>query len=301
VSNYCGLLKKKNAVLSIVLCMTLLLGCSKTKTPTMNHIALSETVNSIAKINVVIFYDDDPSNAWNYGKLYVNMVRNLLGQFATDVSIVDAAAYKKGMLEQYDAGIYIGNIYDYPLSDDFLDDVIHSGRSFLWLNSDIKQLFKKKEWGAEEKLGFTFVKSGMLNAGATILYKGKELPCLDSDNYFNFVKIEDNTQCKELATLQSEDASKQPYAIRCGNFFYLANNPMANFYMSYLVFADLLHDLLETNIVESHRALVRLEDLLPGNTNYAKVKELVDFLYNKGIPFTFGVIPVNTDPTGGCR
>jgi uncharacterized protein YdaL len=73
---------------------------------------------------------------------------------------------------------------------------------------------------------------------------------------------------------------------------------MSNFYASYLVFADLLHDLLDTDVVESHRALVRFEDLTPGNVNYDVIREQVDFLYEKGIPFTFGVIPVYTDPEG---
>lgn len=290
--------KKKNTVLLIVLCLTLLLGCSRAKTPVVNQIDLSETVDSTAEKKVAVFYDDDPTDQWNYGKIYAGMARNLLGHFNTDVSIIDVADYQRGMLSGFNAGIYIGNIYDYPLSDDFLNDVIHSENSFMWLNANIWQLFKNEAWGASEELEFKYVESEVINPEVKISYKNKELPRLESDVYFNLVNIEPGSQCEQLATLQITGAVDQPYAIRCGNFFYITHNPMANFYASYLVFADLLHDLLNTGVVENHRALVRFEDLMPGNTNYDRVKEQVDFLYKKGIPFAFGVIPVNTDPEG---
>ena len=291
-------MKKKGSVILIVFCLSLLLGCTQVKTPVVNQIEISQNIESATVKKVVIYYDDDPTDQWNYGKIYASMVRNLLGHFNTDVLILDVADYQEGMLTEYAAGIYIGNIYDYPLSDDFLQDVVKSDNPFLWMNSNIWQLFKNEEWGAIEKLGFEYVEAEIINPDVKIIYKEKELPRLESDVYFNLVNIDAGSQCEELATLQITGAKDQPYAIRCGNFFFITHNPMANFYTSYLVFADLLHDLLDTNVAESHRALVRFEDLMPGNTNYDLVKEQVNFLYEKNIPFAFGVIPVNTDPEG---
>ncbi len=291
-------MKKKNAIMLIVFCLTLLLGCTKAKTPIVNQIEISQTIDSATAKKVAVFYDDDPADQWNYGKIYASMVRNLLGHFNTDVSIMDVADYRGGMLDGFAAGIYIGNIYNYPLSNNFLEDVINADYPFLWMNSNIWQLFKNEEWSAADKFGFEYVEAGIINPEVKIIYKDKELPRLESDVYFNLVSIEAGSQCEELATLQIAGAKDQPYAIRCGNFFYITHNPLANFYASYLVFADLLHDLLDTTVTESHRALVRFEDLMPGNTNYDLVKEQVDFLYEKDIPFAFGVIPVNTDPEG---
>ena len=48
----------------------------------------------------------------------------------------------------------------------------------------------------------------------------------------------------------------------------------------------------------SMRALVRFEDLTPGNVNYEVLRREVDTLNKMGIPFAFGVIPVNYDPLG---
>jgi len=298
MKNTYRLIKKRNAIMLIVFGLALLLGCTQTRTPVVNQIEISQNADSFPVKKVAVFYDDDPTDQWNYGKLYASMVRNLLGHFNTDVSIIDVADYQNGMLENYAAGIYIGNIYDYPLSDDFLQDVINSENPFLWMNSNIWQLFKNEEGGAVEKFGFEFVEAEIINPDVKIIYKDKELPRLESDVYFNLVSINAGSKCEELATLKFSDTEEKPYAIRCGNFFYITHNPLANFYASYLVFADLLHDLLDTNVAESHRALVRFEDLMPGNVNYDLVKEQVNFLYEKGIPFAFGIIPVNTDPEG---
>ncbi|HAF63197.1 MAG TPA: hypothetical protein DCK95_12860 [Anaerolineaceae bacterium] len=147
-------------------------------------------------------------------------------------------------------------------------------------------------------MGFEYVEADIINPDVKILYKDQELPRLESDVYFNLVTIETGSRCEELASLQFSDSTNQPYAIRCGNFYYITHNPLANFYASYLVFADLLHDLLGTDSTELHRALLRFEDLTPGNVNYDVVREQVNFLYENGIPFAFGVIPVNTDPEG---
>lgn len=294
----CHSSQKRSPVLIFIMLIALLAGCAKTEIPVVNQIEISPTENSSDDKKVVVFYDDDPNDQWNNGKLYAIMVRNLLGHFRTDVTIADVGDYKAGMLGDYAAGIYIGNIYDYPLSNDFLNDVINSPTPFMWMNSNIWQLFNNDEWGAKEKLGFQFIESNIINPAVNIFYKGIELPRLESDVYFNLVSIEAGSQCTELAILQISGAQDQPYAIRCGDFYYITHNPMSNFYASYLVFADLLHDLLATDVVESHQALVRFEDLTPGNVNYDAIREQVDFLYKKGIPFAFGVIPVYTDPEG---
>ncbi|NMC46912.1 MAG: DUF2334 domain-containing protein [Chloroflexi bacterium] len=290
--------QKISVVLLLIMIAGLLVGCAQTDIPAVNQMDISQAEDPSIDKNVVVFYDDDAGDQWNYGKLYALMVRNLLGHFRTEVTLVDVGDYQAGMLADYAAGLYIGNIYDYPLSDDFLQDVINSQNPFLWMNSNIWQLFKIEDWGAQQKLGFQFIESDIINPAINILYKGIELPRLESDVYFNLVSIEAGSQCEELATLQISGAKDQPYAIRCGDFYYITHNPMSNFYASYLVFADLLHDLLDTDVVESHRALVRFEDLTPGNVNYDVIREQVDFLYEKGIPFTFGVIPVYTDPEG---
>lgn len=282
----------------VLLIVGFLAGCAKPIAPVVNTVDLSASVDTQNAKDVVIYYDDDPSQQWNEGKLYAQMVRNLLGHFNTRVDILDVADYREAALDDYDAGIYIGNIYDYPLPNIFLKDVFYSSQPFVWLNANVWQLFDQEEWDAAAKYGFEYVESEIINPDVHIQYKGRQVPRLESDVYFNLVSIEAGSQCETLATLQFSDRDQEPYAIRCGSFYYITHNPLANFYTSYLVFADILHDVLGTQVEESHRALVRFEDLTPGNVNYDVLREQVDFLYKNEIPFAFGVIPVNSDPEG---
>ena len=290
--------KSKYKISLSLLLFLFLSGCAKPITPAVNQIEISPLESSSTTKDVVVFFDDDPTDQWNYGKLYALMVRNLLGHFDTEITLVDVADYTAGLLGDFQAGIYIGNIYDYPLSEDFLRDVFNSEDPFLWINANIWQLFDSEEWDAAERFGFEYVESEVINPDVKIIYKDHEVPRLESDIYFNLVSIDMGSKCEELATLRFSETEEEPYAIRCGEFYYITHNPLANFYTSYLVFADMLHDLLGTSTTESHQALVRFEDLTPGNVNYDVIREQVDFLYENGIPFAFGVIPVNTDPEG---
>jgi len=265
------------------------------------NLTLSSPADFPPSRSVVVYYEDDPAQAWNYGKIYAITTRNLLGHFSTTVELVDVASYQAGDLGQYDAGIYIGNLYDYPLPDAFQQDVLTNNQPFLWINYNIWQLFTNTAWDASGKLGFDYLEVQQLKPFTNILYKGKTLPRLDSDIEFNLVKIEAGSRCNELAFIETQSGSQtssQPFAIQCGNFYYMANNPLANFFASYLVLADILHDLLGTQTNPSLRALVRLEDLTPGNVNHELLRQEVDTLYAMGIPFSFGVIPVNYDPLG---
>ena len=265
------------------------------------NLTLSSTADFPATKKVAVFYEDDPAQEWNYGKVYAITTRNLLGHFSTQVDLINVAEYHSGDLQDYDAGIYLGNIYDYPLKDTFKLDVLNSTNPFLWINYNIWQLYKIPDWNAAGKLGFEYLEVQTIKPFTNILYKGQRLPRLDSDIEFNMVKFEAGSGCSELAHIevqQNGQSTNEPFTIRCGNFFYMANNPLANFFASYLVLADILHDLLGTDARSSLRALVRLEDLTPGNVNYEILRREVDALHKMGIPFAFGVIPVNYDPLG---
>lgn len=65
------------------------------------------------------------------------MVRNLLVHLDTEVQIVNVRDYQPGMLAKFDAALYLATIYDYPLGDDFLQDVYDNQKPFMWLNYNI--------------------------------------------------------------------------------------------------------------------------------------------------------------------
>jgi uncharacterized protein YdaL len=264
-------------------------------------VLLSENVKFPPEKTVVVYYEDDPTQVWNYGITRAIMMRNLLGHFSTVVTLANVKDYKSGDLNSYDSAIYIGSLYNYPLSDAFSWEVLNSTKPFMWISYNIWKLFEKPDWNAETKLGFKYLSMGKISTFEKMVYKGQNLPRLDIDVAYNMVSIEMSSQCSAGATIelqQEEGLVKAPFSIKCGNFFYMAQNPFANFFAGYLVLADTLHDFLETKVQPSLRALIRFEDLTPGNVNYDALRREVDTLNKMGIPFAFGVIPVNYDPLG---
>jgi uncharacterized protein YdaL len=87
--------------------------------------------------------------------------------------------------------------------------------------------------------------------------------------------------------------------IRSGKFWYVADMPFS--YIGprdrYLVFSDLLHDMLGINHPETHKALVRLEDV-GALVSPQAMRTLTDYLYGKRVPFSIATIPYYVDALG---
>ena len=90
-----------------------------------------------------------------------------------------------------------------------------------------------------------------------------------------------------------------PWAIRSANLTYVGEIPLS--YMTetdrYVAFSDLLFAALAPSAPASHQALVRLEDVTPGDPTVLK-QFAADYLSSENVPFSVGVIPEYTDPTG---
>jgi uncharacterized protein YdaL len=160
------------------------------------------------------------------------MMRNLLGHFSTVVILANIKDYKSGDLDRYDSAIYIGSLYDYPLSDAFSWEVLNTSKPFMWINYNIWKLFEKPEWNAETKLGFKYLYVDKITPFNKIIYKGQDLPRLDTDVEYNMVSIDVGSKCTIGAYIelqQKEQPVNAPYSIKCSNFYYMAQNPFANF------------------------------------------------------------------------
>jgi uncharacterized protein YdaL len=98
---------------------------------------------------------------------------------------------------------------------------------------------------------------------------------------------------------QLPSSNSIPYVVHGSNFWYVADIPFT--YISeddrYLVFADLLHDILQRDHPPLHRAIIRLEDVDP-TYNAQTLRNAADFLNSEGIPFCVAVIARYLDPLG---
>lgn len=212
----------------------------------------------------------------------------------------------------------------------FYKDAATQNKTIVWMNYNLDLL--ETEWDAnadnwgvgkfEESTGFTSF--GIETNYNRVWYKNTELykgvipfatpgaditTCYDEGNNtyacaleLNTVFIsENNAIASKLATASTYDSptSEEPYVTQGGNFWFVGDIPFA--YMSeedrYLAFADLLHNMLGIPHKDSHKAIMRLEDV-SAKTPLSELAAIADYMLGQNIPFSVATIPQYEDPYG---
>jgi len=250
--------------------------------------------------SVLILYDSTGQYGW-IGEIHSKLLANLLGHFSCPFQIAPVEGYHAGNISQFKAAFYLGSVYNNPLPAAFLQDALAGNKPLCWFKYNLWQLDDGSTLGTqfETKFGFRF---DFIDATGfnTIRYKGESFfkNPLDPDVGRSTIL---NPSLASAPALAIEDVTSNsiPYAVCANNFWYFADAPFS--YMSeedrYLVFADLLHDILQMDHPHNQRALLRLEDISP-TYRPELLRQAADYLADAGIPFTVSVIPVYTDPLG---
>jgi uncharacterized protein YdaL len=271
---------------------------------------------------VLVLYDQPSGSAWDkLGLAYAIMLRNLLGHFNAAVEMVPVQRYAAGQVGQYDATFYLGAAYDHPLPAAFLADAVATAKPLVWFRYNLWQLAWDPAYNFTAAKGIELRGLQGLNAEPTaanpnpgfyseVRYKG-----LGFDKYYQYdpvrnvvaadpdigwVRISDATRAQALVTVRNPTRNTSaPYITRSGNFWYVADVPFTFIGPRdrYLVFADLLHDMLGIEHAFYHKAMVRLEDV-GAMVSVQTIKTLSDYLALKQIPFSIAVIPRYVDPLG---
>jgi len=232
--------------------------------------------------------------------MYAIMVANLVSHFGSRTA-QPVASYSAGQLNSYTAVIYIGSTYDEPLPPAFLTDVLASTKPVIWIYDNIWQLTAASATFATtygwQWSGFDF------STVARVDYKSQQLKRDGVNNQggiMNYATV--GSGVTVLANAVRSDGTSFPWALRSGNLTYLGENPLE--YISegdrYLIFCDLLFDALAPTTPVQRRALVRLEDVNP-TADPAQLRAIADYLSAQKVPFSFGMVPVYTDPSGALN
>lgn len=270
----------------------------------------------------LIVYDGPPGSEFaKLGMAYAIMLKNLMGHFDSNAELLPVQNYVAGKMQAYDATFYLGAYYDNPLPAAFLSDVVATQKPVVWFKYNLWQLAWDPAYGFPAKFGFNFSSLRGLNALPTadnpapgffdtIGYKGKSFVkyyafngatgAINADPDIGVTTVLDAAKATAMVTVANPKTGETaPYVMRAGNFWYVADMPFS--YIGprdrYLVLADLLHDMLGVNHAESHKALVRLEDV-GAMVSVQAMKTLTDYLYKKKIPFSIAMIPRYVDPLG---
>jgi uncharacterized protein YdaL len=271
---------------------------------------------------VLALYDQPSGTEWDkLGLAYAIMLRNLLGHFDAQVDLVPVQQYTPGAVNNYSATFYLGAAYDHQLPAAFLSDAATTTRTLVWFKYNLWQLAWNPAYNFTASKGINFAGLHGLSAQPTpsnpkppffdtVKYKGLDFVkyyqydaarnVVTADPDIGWVTIADATKAQSVVTIASpQTRESSPYIARSGNFWYVADLPFSFIGPRdrYLVFADVLHDMLGLNHAFYHKAMVRLEDV-GAMVSVEAMKSLSDYLSSKAIPFSVAVIPRYMDPMG---
>lgn len=175
---------------------------------------------------------------------------------------------------------------------EFLKDLRYGLTTVCWLGFNIETLLSNEELSNILGMEFIGLKEKHYN---TVLYKNCELA--KNDPWINVVSAFDDKKCDVLATA-IDGKSSVPYVVRSGrNFWYFADVPTSYAVEGgrFLVFADLLHDILNENHISQNLAMVRIEDVNP-LSDPKELREIASFLHGRNVPFHIALVPFYVFP-----
>ena len=255
--------------------------------------------------DVLILYDVPTNSSVNWvGNLHAKQLANLIGHFDLTWQIKPVEEYAAGDLDQSRATFYLGTQYrgDASLPAAFTAETLTTTNTLCWCKYNLWLV----SWTGPEfaaKFGFNFATldaSGYSN----VVYKGETFFKDQLDPELGSVTITDSNQAQVVVsawkTNEFDAGISIPYIIHSSNFWYCADSPFD--YISeenrYVVFADVLHDILGIDHAESHHAIIRLEDVTMRVYPTNLLSSLVETLHTLDVPFGMAFIPVYNDPFG---
>lgn len=224
---------------------------------------------------------------------------NLLGHFSLPAEIRGTDGYAAGLLDGFDRAFYIGYTARNDPPAALLSDVFATKKPFMWIHTGFVAFSSRHDLGAT--LGFIATRIDS-TSGFDRVIAGTRTYTKEEPNT-HIVQIVDPARVEVLASaVSSRSGVRTPYILKSGEFWFVADPPfsMATATDRYVLFADLLHDVLGIPHEEYRTALVRIEDVNPFE-NPDRLRDIADLLAGKGIPFLVGVSPIYVDPAAGLR
>lgn len=269
---------------------------------------------------VLILYDEPEDNQYaRLGRGFGIMLQNLLGHFDAEVQAIPVQQYRNGSVNEYHTTFYIGWATGQTVPTNFLSDVSRTNARVVWLRSNLEQMNLLDGFSTRSRWGFVpwgsrFFDAGPTPAGSvpsffsTVYYKNLSFQKratiyegeIAADPEVFITEVTDRTRARVHAVIGNPaTGATAPYVLQSDNFWFVADLPFNHIHARdrYLVFADLLHDMLGVDHAESHQAMIRLEDI-DAKVDPDNFKPVVDYLHARGIPFSMATIPHYKDPYG---
>ncbi len=236
---------------------------------------------------VLVLYDGANQES-NPGRLDAFYLGNLLGHFTTHRTVVPIDTYAPGEMDKYDATFIVIYQKAYRVPDLLLKDAAASPHPLCWLGNQVGQLDR---FGGLKSRGLRFDRFFQDAPLTGVTYKGQTVGKGDPDT--NLMTVLDSSLAQTIAVAVGTTTLTAPYIVRSGAFWAVADSPFSysDEHDRLLVFADVLHDILNVQHAEKHRALIRIEDVNP-MSDPEQIRDVASLMKKERVPYSIGVVPV---------
>ena len=246
----------------------------------------------------VVVYFEGPAEEENLGRGDAYQLAQLLGHFRTETEVRSVEEYRPGDMKAFDAVFFVGYTLRCRTPEVFLRDMHARKRTAAWLHTGL--LAYAKEFDLAKRYGFEPVRVDTVRGWSRVQRRDEKFTKTEPN--ITLCRVTDAARCTVLATAHSRKSGSTPYVLRSGNFWYVADTPfaLADERDRYLLFADMLHDILGEDHAESHRAIVRIEDVHPLE-DPDRLRDIADLLAEEEVPFLIALVPYYINPERGIR
>jgi uncharacterized protein YdaL len=242
--------------------------------------------NTVARKRCLVLYDQ------NNGESDGTQTGEMLRHFNVEVDLTPIDQYAPGALDQYDNVFYVGVDSTAVLPEAFLTDLADTRAVVCWLGFNVDQALARPAIAGKLGLAFTANEQDSFDR---VVYKQTVLP--KEDPWTCVLEARDPARCRTFAVAGNGER-EIPYAIRSGRRFWFFADVPSSYAIEggrYLVFADLLHDILNEDHAENPLAMVRIEDVHP-LSDPAALDRIATFLHDADVAFQMAVVPIYAFP-----
>lgn len=263
---------------------------------TLLFFTLTSVLRSQQTTSVLIIYEGKKELS-NLAIGDARQCATLLGHFRTNVTVKSEAEYNAGEVQSFDVGFYIGYSLQCTPSSAVMKDVYERTKTFVWIYSGAIAFNAKYPFA--HRFGFEPLTIDTAS-GFESVHRGSSVFTKEEPN-ITVTRITDASRCSTMATAASKK-SIIPYILRSKTFWFVTDLPFALATESdrYLLFADMLHDILGEQHETSHRALIRIEDVHPFE-DPDRLRAVANILSSENVPFLIALVPFYVDPSNGIH
>ena len=244
----------------------------------------------------LILYDGTDANR-REGIVDALHIANLMGHFGYQRVTRPIEEYHLGEMVGFDAVFIVGgsNLTVWPA--EVLRDARRRTGTLMWVGYGIDAFLAGDQ---DTRRGLQVDTPKMESPYTQVRYRGTLVG--KGSQMITPMSVVDPKLVKVEATAVDPKGEETPYIVHTGNMWAVADIPFA--YVSdhdrYLVFCDILHDVLGVKHEHSKKAMIRIEDVTPQDDPNL-LRRAVQVFVDEGVPFQIGIAPIYRDPPSGSE